>query len=452
MKFFSNAAKTISDMNVGAPGAQTTLKDAASETNSYGLSLMWKIALGLFSAGAGAYAVKAISAANTARKHAVKAARGLDELKTLSSSSLTSVLKKFTFPARVYIDEALTSDDATAPIIKAAGTMYASMMMAVINLENLVTSTSSVSDRLSSIATTESFEDVGIALALENLADDSDDATGPLGEGLGVYRYTPVGEKIKQLQEENIKLRNAARNKGDGKKVKTLTGTDVTLGSPDVWPTGGMYSVTLTNPTNPEASQVVPVMVQLRPFVLSTTALEAVVEYATPVPFRYKLLEVKAGEKRFVKDLLFSCDRMERLIKARQDDKDGGFAQYMKDVGKKDRFKLRSILMADEKHAVSKNIANTILVISNETLDTIKATTNVDLDKKESRDKFMRESYTMLMFVVSQTYNQVRLYMNGIDDVGVYPIEAFSSSKGGGNTDMTKLLSFIAQGRAPRSF
>lgn len=453
-QFFTGSTKRVEDSAIvaleslgsaapaeGAP----TVEDALKSAHSYGPSLLLKVAGILFaSAGVGAVA-KTVHGALAARDHAAKAVRGYNEFKTLSNGSLTGALKSLTFPTRIYTDEALSTDPNTSKIAKVGVGIYASMIMATLHLENFVAgSHTTVLDRLSTVATEglDTFVDAEDVLAQEDLG---------LDEVAGL-KYLEFKTGDYQRQNAELRKRNSELEKrvGDGKPdAKSISASDVAIGGPDIMPAGMMYNVTLTNPNDPNQSTVVPILVQARPFILSGHALSYMIEDAAPLPAHLQMLQVKAGEKRFVRDFLLQLKRIEKQAAASRSDKDGGFSAYLRDVAKKDRFKLGSILMAGASRSVTRNAASNILIISQDTLDIIRSETGVDFENKSTRDEFMRNTYNMMVFVVSQTYNKVRLYMNGIDDVGVYNIEDFSSAKSS-NTDMKTLLAFMTQGRAPR--
>ena len=453
-QFFTENTKRVEDSSIvalesldpSAPAAATpTIEDTLKSAHSYGPSLLLKVAGILFaSAGVGAIA-KTVHGAIAARDHAAKAVRGYNEFKTLSNGSLTGVLKSLTFPTRVYVDEALSTDPTTSKIAKVGVGIYASMIMATLHLENFVAgSQSTVLDRLSSVAT-ESLTDYVDA---EDVLAQEDDALDELAAMK--YMEFKTGEYQRQNSElikQNTDLKKAAE--GKRAEAKPLSNSDVSIGGPDIMPAGMMYNVTLTNPNDPSQSTIVPILVQARPFILSGHALAYMVEDAAPLPTHLQLLQVKAGEKRFVRDFLLQLKRIDKQAAASRSDKDGGFSAYLRDVAKKDRFKLGSILMAGAGRSVTRNAASNILIISQDTLDIIKSETGVDFENKNTRDESMRNTYNMMVFVVSQTYNKVRLYLNGIDDVGAYNTDDFLSSKNS-NTDMKTLLAFMTQGRAPR--
>lgn len=455
-QFFTGSPKRVEDSAIVAlesldpatatPSATPSIEDTLKSAHSYGPALLLKVAGVLFaSAGVGAIA-KTVHGAIAARDHAAKAVRGYNEFKTLSNGSLTGVLKSLTFPTRIYLDEALSTDPVSSKIAKVGVGIYASMIMATLHLENFVAgSQTTVLDRLSSVATESlvDYVDADDVLALE---DDALDELAALK-----YMEFKTGEYQRQNSElikQNTDLKKAAGAKKPV-EAKALNNSDVSVGGPDIMPAGMMYNVTLTNPNDPSQSTIVPILVQARPFILSGHALSYMVEDAAPLPTHLQLLQVKAGEKRFIRDFLLQLKRIEKQAAASRSDKDGGFSAYLRDVAKKDRFKLGSILMAGAGRSVTRNAASNILIISQDTLDIIRSETGVDFENKSTRDEFMRNTYNMMVFVVSQTYNKVRLYLNGIDDVGVYSTDDFTSSKNS-NTDMKTLLAFMTQGRAPR--
>ena len=417
---------------------------AARGSDKYGAAFLVQLAVGLFTGGAAA-----LTAVQKYRSHAQKAARGVQELKDFGNGSLTAAMRKMIIPSRAYIDSALATSPITGDILNVAHSLYASMILGVLNLENFVSDSVTLSDRLSSVSTVgmEAYRDsadlIRDALALEALKTQQE-MLDFIGTQARHNAQRVVDENVKAIKEATGGKKNA------GGKAVGLSPSDVTQPAPEVFPIGRTISATFVNPTDPSVTQTANLMVQIYPYVLSQRAIEAVIDNSAPPSFYHRFLQCRAGEKAFIKDLIFQVDRIKKMEAAHREDTDGGFGKYMQDISRHDKFRLRNLLSAGGGRAVSKNASSNILIISQDTLDMIKADTGVDLTDKGTRDRYLREAYTMMIFVVNEAYGKVRLYMSGIDDVGEYTTDQFSGKARKGDSDLSKMLAFITQGRPPR--
>jgi hypothetical protein len=238
----------------------------------------------------------------------------------------------------------------------------------------------------------------------------------------------------------------------DSKKPKMTSGVsskDVTPAPPDLLPVGKLLDVTFTNPTHPEASQVVTLLVQMIPYIIAAQAAPMLLTATSSQSFSQRYAQWKAGEISFWRDLIFQVDQIKKTEEGVRSDKSGAFADYLKDVSKRDGGRLLNIFANASERKISSNYANSVMILSEDTVKAAKAD-GFDFDKEDTRNRFFLNSYAMMVFVVDDNFQTVALYMNGIEDVGHYGFDHFTSAKKGGDIDLVQLLSALSQGRSPR--
>ncbi len=375
--------------------------------------------------------------------------------KRLTTTSLTQLTKQTTIRSRVYIDDTISSDPIVAQILRTGQTMYTGMILNALQLQNLVTAGHTVRDSLSVVQTKgalETFQDVMPAF----------DRVHASLEALGVKFTTrpSLESQTTMTGDESDKAAHAQRVQDalDGVKPtpteqSKLGGKDITPAPADLFPVGKLIEVTLSNPEHPEVSQTVTLLVQMMPYLVPQSVMSLMLTIGTKPSVRQRFSQFKAGEISFWRDLVFQVDQISKLQKAARDDKSGSFSDYLKDVTKKDVSRIGAIFTAvtgHDKTIPSSNISNAVLVISEDTAIQAKADSGVNFEDPQSRALFFKNTYSMMVFVVDQSYHQVTLYMNGISDVGVYSFDQFSTKKGFDALDIVGLLSTMSQNRAPR--
>ena len=168
----------------------------------------------------------------------------------------------------------------------------------------------------------------------------------------------------------------------------------------------------------------------------------------------------KAGEISFWKGFVLGITDLERQREIMKKDKDNTFKEY-KSINMKKRVRffkqflsmifMESKVSEREYQKNSKNIANSVLVLAENSVKQCKAETGFDLHNKMDRFNYFSRTMSMLIYVVDPMYNRVTLYMNGIDDVGNYTYEQFKPK--GKNSDVVNILKAIQElnaDKAPR--
>lgn len=350
---------------------------------------------------------------------------GRDNYRRATTNSVTQAAAQNTIRSRVYIDKGIANDPVVPSILKAAQTMYCGMILMVLKMQYLVTESSTVSQSIAHIRTA------------------------------GMEEYVDVAAQLDSILQAGVEAVDDDANSAPAKAPKSandIDESDITIASPDQFPTGKIIEVTLNVPNNPGETIRVPLMIVLTPYIVNSDVMTLMVTHGASLSFKQRFLQWKAGEISFVSDLLFQNDRLRKLEKAVRGDTTGTFSEYLRDVAEKDKATLSdNLAMAAHSNPMrSNNIANTIMVISSDTARMAKMESHVDLDNPSARARFFKNTYVMMVFVVDQNFNTVRVYMNGVKDVGEYSFDQFSSKKKNGDSvDLMAFMSAISGNRAP---
>lgn len=334
-----------------------------------------------------------------------------------SNISLTKHFKNTVLTSRIYIDGTLGQDPIVADIARAAQTTYASLIMNALQIDRLVSKTQSVRELLRTVST-EHFNET-LVIAADGFAKfcGSTEAEAPTAGGANLVKSAETGS----------------------------------------FPIGRVIEVEFRNP---EAAGNAPgikinLMVQIQPYQVSSQIVGEFIRLNASPSFSQRIMQWKAGEISFMKDLILGFDIYDRRRKLLRNDTSGVLTEFLRDQVRKDgtHFSqvLEAIAVGAGRRPPKRNIANTVLVFSEESVQRVKGEIGFDLHDPADRAKYFRETYAMLIYVVDPMYNSVKLYMQGIDGVGDYSFDMFKS-KGKGNevVDLLAAIREMDKGRAPR--
>ena len=331
--------------------------------------------------------------------------------------SLTAYAKSGRITSRVFIDASISQDPVTTDILKTVHTQYCAFILIALQMSQLVSKSQNVQDILRVVATEDSkiHEDIAGEFALEN--QQALKAVGP--------------EKTSQKTVEQV----------SGKVVSFAGDTHI--------PAGRVIEVTMTNPENPEHKVTVNLFVQLTPYIVpAELAVLFIVKDKSPT-FYQRWIQWRTGEISFFKDLILQCDRAKAREKLLKMDPSGSAAAMIQAQGKS-RWTFAENL-SKESAQKARNIANTVLIFSQETMDRAKVEGGVDFSVYRSRQDYFDSTYALMIVVVDQMYNQVTIYYNSIEEAATYSFDQMqTATKNGSGTDLVAIMNALNQGRTPK--
>ena len=378
------------------------------------------------------------------RDAAGEALKLIDPARSWASPSLTHSLRKTMITSRIYIDGTIGMDPVVPDIIRSSHTLYTSLILNALQIDQLVSNGNTVGELLNTIST-EHLQAPHLDTA--ELFQKFCGTEANYGSPSAGYKPPHGGQPTPSVTPEAQKYFGSALVKQDD------TGH---------LPYGRMIEVEFRAPSakKDDPSVKVNVLVQMLPYMIHPSiATEFVKLNATPGFFK-RLNMWRAGELAFWRDFVFSMDIYSNRRRIARNDVDGVLNDYLNEQVRKDANTLMNLVGAllgkDPEKALKagpdkRNVANSVLIFSEETVQRTKAEVGFDLHDAGDRGKYFRETYSMLIYVVDPMYNTVKLYMNGIRGVGTYTFDAFKAK--GKNNEVVNLMAAIAamtQGQAPR--
>ena len=359
------------------------------------------------------------------------------------SNSLTSYAKALTVQSRAYIDGAIAADPVVTDTLKTCHNIYASLVMSALQMNQYVSKTERVRDMIGVVAT-EGFNDtfIDIGLAVESFAGE------PNAKPSANHNTVYTGAKTSNNAPAQKQAANAPEVP-DGVKVNNVTGEIVSFAGDNHIPSGKVIKVSLSHPDNPKNVITLNMQVVVRPYLLpNNVALAFLTKDAIPSYFQ-RWLQWRAGEISFWADLVFNIDQIQKRDKAIRDDKTGLLADAAADQRKKAGKTAANLAKADGSR--SRNIANSIMIYSKDTVARAKAETGFDLWNQSDRERYFAMSFCMFLVIIDPTFNQVTMFFNGVDTYGTYTFDQMKvSSKGSSSADVVAILQALGQGKAPR--
>ena len=378
---------------------------------------------------------------------------GYDNIKRNSALSLTQYTKQTTLRSRVYIDDSLRDEEVLPGLVKALHTMYTGLILNALQLSQFVTQGKTVQDFIGTVATESmaDYRDVSQDLtalqgSLEKFT--TDESKKILAVGDAEKEYT--GDELKT--EYNKRKAEALSKLGKPEQTPDVSLKEVKITPTEIVPIGKLIEVTLTNPDHPDKSAKLMINVQMVPYLIPASIVSMFINKDSSLGFMTRLTQWKAGEISFWKDLLFQVDRINKSYQIAKNDPNKLFYDFMANVAKKDRALVTKNLTQGDASKKTHNLANSVMIFSTDAIAQAKAESGIDLHNKAARNRYFADTYSMVIAVVDPMYHQVTLYLNGIDDVGVYTYAQFEHKSGDkdGGLDLLKVLAQFQNGKSAR--
>lgn len=161
--------------------------------------------------------------------------------------------------------------------------------------------------------------------------------------------------------------------------------------------------------------------------------------------FSERRLKVKAGQLKFWKDLVFCNDLIEQARKNRFKDKTGYYRRMM---DRRSSNWLSGLLSFD----MSINNASAIMIVEQDTVDSLAAEMGGDFDEFAVRKQVFDDTLTVYIAVVDTRFNQISIYTRGMDEYTTLQVSDLKGKggKGGGNVD--DIIRAYTSGANPNPF
>ena len=271
----------------------------------------------------------------------------------------------------------------------------------------------------------------------------------------------PLDERMEEIPDKTVKYREKLNQISHPSSLDPLNQDHTAIvnnvkadnsindiGKNALLPVGQIIRVTTTEPNPGGGSpiqQSVSILVRIDPYEVSPKAMEDILNFGADLPEYIKQVKRNTNEVKFWNDYVHSTKDSVNTADLLSPEKQE-FREFLKDLRKKQadfkKNRADSIFMMSI-GSLSSNLANTILIVSEETIKKVKKDLGYDFLREETRSKFFAKTYCMMVIVIDTYYNKVTVYMNGIPVVGTYSFKDFE--KGDKTIDADTFLQLFSQ-------
>lgn len=213
---------------------------------------------------------------------------------------------------------------------------------------------------------------------------------------------------------------------------------------------GELFTVTMTNPDHPEASIPVPVFIQMTPISVPYRVAPRFIDGLVSPSVWQRWTMMTAGEIEFFRDFIGQRDRLREKI--RHDDPEGlrALKTFLQSIHSKDKYSLSDVASNREVGNMSQNLANSVLIFSEDTVRQAYAESGVDLHNDADRARYFKSTYAMIISIVDPAFAEVTTYINGIDGRIKFKYSALKpNDKKFDPVDLIAAMSALGDGKAP---
>ena len=348
---------------------------------------------------------------------AIQGAKGLSALvsriKSGNVASLTEYTKDTNITMRMYVEESLVNEEIMESVTMFLNQLCAGYVITALNLQSYISSTKTVKDLLK-VVSTEAYVDAVQVISEEFGSIDPD-------------------SKVISVEAGSIEL--------DSKSQKLFAGRVLEF----------KMNVVGDDGKSKEISMIV--YVQLIPLILSSEVIKGFISLNLQLPPNIRRLQAKAGLLRYVKDYIMAVDLVKKEKELVLKDKSGTLARMVANknnaIGKWAMNNIDSIANGSSKNV---NSANSIVIMDKVTFEEACKKQHINFENAAVRNKFFKESFAMMLVVVDNMYNLVRIYFCGLPNYGEYTFNGISKAvnQQHSNNDLKDIISSLARSNAPR--
>lgn len=321
--------------------------------------------------------------------------------------SLPEYTKGTNVMSRLYTEEQLSNEDIILPVISTLNQLYAGYVLTALQLNQYVTGSKTVRDILQLVAT-ESFTDV-VDIANESFGSINYDDVVTSMEATKIVDLEPASQRLMSGRVIELELKVGTDEKATVIKI-------------------ALY-------------------VQLIPYLLKSEVVAGFIGLNFNPGLRRRFTQLKVGDIG-VRDFVFARDLVTDYRKAMKSDKSGVLSEMLEKQSNSLSKSITSLIgLAPKKH----NLASSIVIIEKRNFDRACAKAGISFRNISDRQRFFKQSFTMIVVVIDTLYNTVDMYFNGIDHVGNYTYNMINKlTKGGDKFDLKDIMSAFGQGGAPK--
>lgn len=321
-----------------------------------------------------------------------------------TGSAITSFSGQTTILSRVFIDESVITEPILPNLMRSIHEWYAAQIISALHLSQMVDSHRTVQDVLSVVQSGHNQRERGV---LGNIT------TRSMGMESFISNYS--GNNQMGLEASNSLAVVPQKKEATSPSDKDMSIRSVSTSDNRIGPMGELYEVKLSNPNKEGSSLVIPIFIQMQPSIVPAPAAPRFVDMNVSPSLWQRWTQMRSGELTFWKDFILQRDRIRRNKTVLKDPQLAeAFTTFLKTVAKKDKYALDDA--SDRLGArQSSNLANSVIIFSEDTIAQAKADSGIDLHNERDRDRYFKDTYTMILVIVDPLHQRITIYFNGLD-------------------------------------
>jgi hypothetical protein len=367
-----------------------------------------------------------------------------------TGSSLFQYTRKSTVNSRVFIDSTLQGEDILNPLMLNIMNLYAGLIMTAVNLNQYISSTRTIRDSLSVVAT----EDFKVKFADEIMGEVFAGCKVPstmassLSSGSPYTERVPrnpreLGNAIADIWVSDRKEEEVNDDKDpDGRKASSST---ITTKDDTPLPSGRIIQVELDSDNTGKFK--VNILLQLHPIYVPTEVSQQFIAINFRPSLKQRWLQMTSGEISFFTDFLLGNDLRRKRLNALRKDKTGVLSDM---IDTKENAVSNMWLKLAQITPDRQNIANSILIYERRNFDKACNSSSINFKSFNSRQKFFIGTMSMMVAVVDTNYNKVDMYYNGIPMPSTFTFDQLKKNAKTESTDILAMMKNYAQGMSPK--
>lgn len=185
--------------------------------------------------------------------------------------------------------------------------------------------------------------------------------------------------------------------------------------------------------------------VYIQPYTVSSDVVREYVGFTAKADIIKRLILWRNGEKRFFRDIILQKDIARKRQKAIINDKSGTLKELesMRSAGQ--------LNLIDKVFSPSRaNICNNILIVEKNNFEQALNDAGITMSNQTARDKFMFNTFALMVFVVNMDSNTVELYIHGLPFSAKYTFAQMKRVTKGDKYDLVDITRAFGQNMAPR--
>lgn len=334
--------------------------------------------------------------------------------------ALTQFTQQTTIISRVFIEDTITNEIVLPNLMKSVHEWYAAQVVAALQLSRLVDGKRTLQNIMSVVQdgrhdrTQDVMDEVlkkasGMEAFLSNY----------LGEaGMEAIRPTPfvtLANAKKELSGPANDTDQVTPVRNTKPVDSSITLRSVSASENKIGPMGELFEITLAPPTDKSAGVKIPIFIQMQPTIVPADIAPRFIDMNVAASTWQRWTQMKAGEISFFKDFVLGMDLARRnLALLKNPEAASALSEFMKTTARKDKYALGDAMSGSDVTR-SANLANSVVILSEETVAQAKADSAIDLHNDQTRARYLRDTYAMILIIVDTIHQRVTIYFNSLD-------------------------------------